>query len=218
MKESDLSLPLIAYLKGLGYCVHGEVSIFDRLSTVDHIAHTGPCDHPENIVLLEMKLALNAALLAQVLKSDIAHYAHGLYVVTPKKAKYDTSHPLWVKTVCLGRWYIKPGWITIDKGGCLEVVCDPIMQDRRYFLKNSYRLLLNDRNQDQTAGHKSGTVDLETHWKAGVRYVEASVQRAPQEVSMRRLLEDAPAFLHAYKNPKQALRRMVKFLRLRVKP
>jgi len=215
MREVDLSLPLTQYLKSLGYCVHGEVSIFDRTRTIDHVAHTGPCDAPEYVVLFDMKLAFNQDLVDQLSWADVGHYGDAHFFVTPQKRGYDCQHKLWLNVSNQRKWYLQPGWITLD-GDNLEILADCVVKDKRYHRRNAYRLLLTDHNKDSLAGFRSGGIDVDTHWKAGVRYVQAKQQN--QEVSLNELLEGCPAFFNAYKQPRNALRRIQQHLRMGQKP
>ncbi len=190
--------------------MHGEVSLFDRTRTIDHVAHAGPCESPEYIVFLDMKLSLNQDLIDQMSWADVGHYVDAYYVVTPRKRGYDTTHKTW-KAVHERKWYHRPGWIIVD-GDTIDIVEDCCLLNPKYQKRNTYRILLTDQNKDSLAGYRSGHIDVDTHWKAGVRYVQAKMSE--QDFSFNKLVEDCPSFLKAYKNPRQALSRMHHHLNL----
>ncbi|HRI87103.1 MAG TPA: DUF2161 family putative PD-(D/E)XK-type phosphodiesterase [Candidatus Hydrogenedentes bacterium] len=71
LRESDLYLPLRAYLETLGYTVRAEVHGCDVAATKD-----------EELVLIELKLALNVSLLVQGVERQRA--TDSVYVAIPR--------------------------------------------------------------------------------------------------------------------------------------
>lgn len=131
LKEQDLSALVIAMWQKKGYCVHGEVTVYNRSATIDHVAHTGPCDAPEHIVCLELKTQMSQALMAQIGANDLGHYQDEQYAVTPHKRGYGAEHPVYKawcdaeqgdaertvrgrKTTGIFPLWTVPGWITFD--------------------------------------------------------------------------------------------------------
>lgn len=165
MKESDLSRILKPQLEVMGYCVHGEVSLFKRHRVIDLVAHTGPCATPENVVTFELKTSLNQTLVDQLLKNDKGHYQCGHFAVVPcKKHNQELFSFLQDAT----QWYHCPGLIEVDlANNKFQVLFDTRLgsKNQKYTLKGLPRLLLTQENKDMQGGValKKGE-KLPTHW------------------------------------------------------
>jgi hypothetical protein len=205
--EHELSALLTAYLTSMGYCVHGEVSVFHRTLTFDHVAHLGPCDCPEYVLTFQLKLGFTQDLIRQMMRDDLGHYGDAHYMVTPKKRGY--TRDLYAAKLDHS-WYIKPGWIVIGEEA--DLIVDATVMNPHYALRNKYRLLLTEANRGMIGGVKGEVYD--THWKLACRYHRECSQHNPLYLqntqSMKQVIANAPSALKCYKNLAATLKKVAK--------
>lgn len=194
--EQDLSPWLMAYLHRLGYCVHGEVALWDRCDIIDHVAHLGPCEAPTYIVTFELKSRMGEGLLKQLDDNDRGHYQDAHYAVTHHRREDGPHHRLWAKleqqaaqseSAPFAYWWLKPGWITFNRQGeieqlieggapsvrCLEM-SKSAKEARRYHRLNAWRMLLVEQNRGVPGGVclKKGEHRI-THYSLGCDWIKA---------------------------------------------
>jgi hypothetical protein len=160
--EADLSPLVIEAWQAKGYCVHGEVAVYDKAIFVDHIAHTGPCEHPEHIVAIEMKRNSGKSLRRQAWKLDIYHVADeiwGVVCATPRALSIQK----W-KDAYRGGAYHAPGLMSWEDEA-FQIHVEPETKSLKYARKRAQNLLLVPENCGSLAGLPSGQVDYVTHYK-----------------------------------------------------
>jgi hypothetical protein len=196
--ERDLSPLIQKMMTDQGYCVHGEVTVFDRHATIDHVAHLGPCHKPTKIITLELKTAMCEGLIDQLHTNDIGHYHHEHYAVTFDHKGYGPDHALWKDLVVdnynapsrgqrMIYFYTKPGWITFDQhSGELRLNLPPTATTRAltgesgdpYQCRGVKRLLLVEQNKGAQGGVKlAGAEKKVTHLSCATAYFCEQMKR-----------------------------------------
>jgi hypothetical protein len=200
MKECDLSGPLQEWLRQEhGLCVHGEVSVFDRSRTLDHVAHEGPCWAPTRVWNLEMKVGMTTDLLRQAAGVARGHLTtledsgpppslpFGVWVVTPlPKRPADLAKArakvLATRADLKYHPYLQPGWITVDViTGKVEVQEVPYLRPPlKYGGIHIKRLLLVPQNRGRLGGLPGGKGEAVTHWSVCWSAVTGALSQPPR--------------------------------------
>jgi hypothetical protein len=176
MLESDLSIPLQNYLKSLGYCVHGEVTVFDRTRVIDHVAHLGPCESPTYIVSFELKSSYKPDLVKQLQRNDKGHFQHAQYAVMPSLTAKALN--AYLGALNAKSWYLVPGLLTFDLKGNPDISnfidCQVGTLPQKYLLKGSPRLLLCSDNQGVLGGVRLAKgQSMVTHWEQNLKVLKS---------------------------------------------
>jgi len=143
-KESDLYAPIKEFLQGQGYTVRGEVNGCDLVGVRD-----------EEIVVVELKVAFNLALLLQGVQRQTMTEVVYLAVEAPKRTR---SGPRWSEIRSLCR-RLGLGLIFVHFAGrkpTVEVICDPESYTPRKQPKMRGRLL--KEFQRRSGDHNTGGV------------------------------------------------------------
>lgn len=203
-KESFLSPFVMEWWKSLGYCVHGEVSVFGKGIFIDHVAHKGDCKSPTDVVCIEMKRGANKSLRKQITKIQGIHVGAEEWGVVLAKPT-DRSLHLWEGN---GR-YRRAGLLWCNSEGSLEIIKEPSLKKTPYRKPDSSKLLLVKQNLAKTSGHSSSDVDqYYTHWSILRDYVLAVVEME-REILFDTLCEIVYEHSKSYKNPKSAVKRVL---------
>lgn len=141
-KESDLYQPVKAFLQGQGYTVRGEVNGCDLAGVRD-----------EDLVVVELKVAFNLALLLQGVQRQSMTDVVYLAVEAPRRT---ASGPRWneIRSLCrrlgLGLIFVH----FTGRAPTVEVICDPEPYTPRKQPKMRGRLLkeFQRRSGDHNAG------------------------------------------------------------------
>lgn len=147
-KESDLYVPVKEFLQGQGFTVRGEVNGCDLVGV-----------RGDDLVIVELKLAFNLALLLQGVKRQSLTDAVYLAVEAPRRAR---GAPRWteIRGLCrrLGLGLIFVHFTRL--GSTVEVVCDPEPYTPRRQHKRRGRLL--GEFQRRSSDHNTGGVTRRT--------------------------------------------------------
>lgn len=211
--ELDLSPHVQRYWEEQGFCVHGEVSIYNYAQYVDHVAHTGPCSNPERVIFIEMKRGASKSLRSQLNRLDTIHAADELWgatISTPQVKTLDAWDSLAEKMWC------RPGLLHWNGEGLVAVrwPATNIIREthRRYHRRKVSSLLLIPENKGLTAGHPSGGQTYVTHWSAGLDYLLRWAQDRGRFTTQECFEQGLPPFLSSYKNPRSTMSGMLRFL------
>lgn len=214
--EVELSPFVQKYWKDKGFCVHGEVAIYNDGSFVDHVAHLGPCPDPEYIVAIEMKKGANKSLHQQIWSIDRQHVADEIWGVVINPPRNSTlvkwkGEGVPDKFNVMSRLWHNAG-LLVWRDGALDKLEDctvTIRQNhKRYYRKNSNRLLLVPENKDMLGGWPSGGATYITHWSLGLAHIE-SIAREFGEFATDDIYANLHPCMGMYKNPKSAALRML---------
>jgi len=217
--EVELSPYVQKHWRDMGFCVHGEVAIYGDGSFVDHVAHLGPCHAPEYVVAIEMKKGASLQLRKQIWSLDRQHVADEIWGVTitpPRTATLDTWKGVdnGPRSNLMSITWHEPGLLTWRDGDlhCLRE-CRVTLRNnhKRYYRKNTNRLLLVPENKDTLGGFPSGDADYITHWSLGLSHIE-KLALSLGEFTTEDVYSNLHPCMQSYKKPKGSALRMLKCL------
>lgn len=206
------------YWRSKGFCVHGEVKLYRSNIFVDHVAHLGPCEHPEYLVAIEMKKNAGKSLRTQLAKLDTFHIAHelwGVSIATPRASTIESwtefnrdGSPWWVTV--RDPW-IEPGLMSWEEGGLVVHSKSELVSDKN-ICKRSKHLLLVEENCWQLGGTASGAGDYATHWSVSRERIWDWIRGDRVHFSTKDVYEQLPETMSLYKNPKKVARGILEAL------
>jgi hypothetical protein len=205
--EGELSAYVQAYFEAQGLCVHGEVAMFKKSLFVDHVAHTGPCECPDRVIAIEMKMGASLGLLKQLQSLDTFHVACELWGVVVS-APQPATLLRWERHGDASRW-LKPGLLQWQDGVLVPLV-HPEVHDKKGLERRKKSLLLVDENRQVVAGLPSGHVEYATHFKLLRCWWEAWVaqQETPFVLNVNEL--SLPPYALQYKKVRSVLQAFLK--------
>ncbi len=129
MAETDLYLPLKAFMESAGYVVKGEVNGCDLVGVTN--------DDPPVIVVCEMKLAFNLELVMQAVQR--ATYTDEVWLAArAAKTAKGREHDARFRNLCRRLGF---GMLTVSEAGLINVVVAPFAVTPRKDAKKRSRLL-----------------------------------------------------------------------------
>lgn len=129
MAETDLYLPLKAFMESAGYVVKGEVNGCDLVGVTN--------DDPPVIVVCEMKLAFNLELVMQAVQR--ATYTDEVWLAArAAKTAKGREHDARFRNLCRRLGF---GMLTVSEAGAVNVVMAPFAVTPRKDAKKRSRLL-----------------------------------------------------------------------------
>lgn len=135
MAETDLYLPLKAFMEGAGYSVKGEVNGCDLVGVKD--------GDPSVLIICEMKLTFNLELVMQGV--DRAAVCDEVWLAArSSKAGKGREHDTRFRNLCRRLGF---GLITVSASGAVEVIVTPFSATPRRDPKRRSRLLEEHRRR-----------------------------------------------------------------------
>lgn len=129
MAETDLYLPLKAFMEGAGYSVKGEINDCDLIGVKE--------GDPTVIVVCEMKLTLNLELVMQGVKR--ATFCDEVWLAAQaSKTSKGREHDARFRNLCRRLGF---GLITVSASGMIDVIVEPFAATPRRDAKKRSRLL-----------------------------------------------------------------------------
>ncbi|MFZ5825985.1 MAG: DUF2161 domain-containing phosphodiesterase [Bacillota bacterium] len=175
-KESDLYTPIKSFLQGQGYTVRGEVDDCDLVGV-----------RGDDLVIVELKVAFNLALLLQGIQRQSMTDAVYLAVEAPRRTR---NGPRWTEIRGLCR-RLGLGLIFVHLAGrspLVEVVCDPEPYTPRKQPKMRGRLLkeFQRRSGDHNTGGTTGRPIVTAYREEALRIAAFLLQHGPSKTSVIR--------------------------------
>lgn len=208
--ETELSPIVRKYWEDRGYCVHGEVAVFNSSLFIDHVAHTGPCSCPEHVVSIEMKKGAGKNLRTQLRTLDKKHVSHeiwGAVFTSPREATVTAWEGY-------GIW-LRPGLLVFDEdsGKLVEIMkCEEVSEYKRQIRSN--KLLLVEENRSIIAGYTSADQQYQyvTHWKRIRSAAKEFALSTPEPFILDDIYDLGLPEYDLYRKPKAAIRSALKEL------
>lgn len=176
-KESDLYLPVKELLQGQGFTVRGEVNACDLVGI-----------RGDDMVIVELKIAFNLALVLQGVQRQSLTDAVYLAIEAPRRTR---NAPRWteIRGLCrrlgLGLLFVH----FTKAGSTVEVVCDPEPYTPRRQHKRRERLLreFQRRSSDHNTGGTTGRPIVTAYREESLRIATHLAQHGPSKVQAIRI-------------------------------
>lgn len=185
MAETDLYLPLKAFLEGVGYSVKGEVNGCDLVGVKN--------DDPSVLIVCEMKLSFNLELVMQGVSRATICDEIWLAARASKTGK-GREHDARFRNLCRRLGF---GLLTVSEVGVVEIIVSPFAAMPRKDPKRRSRLLEEHRRRvgDPQKGGGRGK-PIMTAYRQDCMLCATSLLTGPQSPKqLKALVARAPAIL-----------------------
>lgn len=187
MAETDLYLPLKAFLEGAGYAVKGEVNDCDLVGVTD--------DDPPVIIVCEMKLSFNLELVMQGVKR--AAFCDEVWLAArASKTGKGREQDARFRNLCRRLGF---GLITVSVAGVVDVIVAPFAGTPRRDAKRRSRLLDEHRRRvgDPQKGGGRGK-PIMTAYRQDCMLCATALLNGPQSPKqLKTLVTRAPSILRS---------------------
>lgn len=187
MAETDLYLPLKAFMEGAGYCVKGEVNGCDLVGVKD--------GDPPVLIVCEMKLAFNLELVMQGVNRAAACDEVWLAARSSKTGK-GREHDARFRNLCRRLGF---GLIAVSVSGVVDVIIEPFAATPRRDPKRRSRLLEEHKRRvgDPQKGGGRGK-PIMTAYRQDCMLCATSLLTGPQSPKqLKTLVARAPTILRS---------------------
>lgn len=185
MAETDLYLPLKAFMEGAGYSVKGEVNGCDLVGVKD--------GDPSVLIVCEMKLTFNLELVMQGVNRAAACDEVWLAARSSKTGK-GREHDTRFRNLCRRLGF---GLITVSASGAVEVIVAPFAATPRRDPKRRSRLLEEHRRRigDPQKGGGRGKPIMTVYRQDCILCATSLLTGSQSPKQLKTLVERAPAIL-----------------------
>ena len=185
MAETDLYLPLKAYLEGAGYSVKGEVIGCDLVGVRE--------DDPPVLIICELKLSFNLELVMQGVNRATACDEVWL-AARASKARKGREHDARFRNLCRRLGF---GVMTVTAAGVVEVIVEPFAAMPRRDPKRRSRLLAEHRRRvgDPQVGGGRGKPIMTAYRQDCITCATALLDGPKSPKQLKALVDRAPAIL-----------------------
>jgi hypothetical protein len=187
MAETDLYLPLKAFMEGAGYSVKGEVNGCDLVGVRD--------GDPPVLIVCEMKLTFNLELVLQGVNRAAACDEVWLAARSSKAGK-GREHDARFRNLCRRLGF---GIIAVSASGAVEVIVEPFAAAPRRDPKRRSRLLEEHRRRvgDPQKGGGRGKPIMTAYRQDCIICATALLTGSQSPKQLKALVERAPAILQS---------------------
>ncbi|WP_018185312.1 DUF2161 domain-containing phosphodiesterase [Kaistia granuli] len=187
MAETDLYLPLKAFMEGAGYSVKGEVNGCDLVGVRD--------GDPPVLIVCEMKLAFNLELVLQGVNRAAACDEVWLAARSSKAGK-GREQDARFRNLCRRLGF---GIIAVSASGAVEVIVEPFAAAPRRDPKRRSRLLQEHRRRvgDPQKGGGRGKPIMTAYRQDCIICATALLTGSQSPKQLKALVERAPAILQS---------------------
>lgn len=185
MAETDLYLPLKAFMEGAGYSVKGEVIGCDLVGVRD--------GDPPVLIICEMKLSFNLELVMQGVNRATACDEVWL-AARASKARKGREHDARFRNLCRRLGF---GVMTVSATGVVEVIVEPFAALPRRDPKRRSRLLAEHRRRvgDPQIGGGRGKPIMTAYRQDCITCATALLAGPQSPKQLKALVDRAPAIL-----------------------
>lgn len=185
MAETDLYLPLKAFMEGAGYSVKGEVIGCDLVGVRD--------GDPPVLIICEMKLSFNLELVMQGVNRATACDEVWL-AARASKARKGREHDARFRNLCRRLGF---GVMTVSASGVVEVIVEPFAALPRRDPKRRSRLLAEHRRRvgDPQIGGGRGKPIMTAYRQDCITCATALLAGSQSPKQLKALVDRAPAIL-----------------------
>jgi len=185
MAETDLYLPLKAFMEGAGYSVKGEVIGCDLVGVRE--------DDPPVLIICELKLSFNLELVMQGVNRATACDEVWL-AARASKARKGREHDARFRNLCRRLGF---GVMTVTATGVVEVIVEPFAAMPRRDPKRRSRLLAEHRRRvgDPQVGGGRGKPIMTAYRQDCITCATALLDGPKSPKQLKALVDRAPAIL-----------------------